>query len=249
MRPRRWAVSTIRVRGFGAGFAFPVVFSMHATKMFATAEGGVIHCGDRDLVELLRTMGNFGFGLPRSATMPGLNSKLSEIGALLALGRLGDFEAIVRHRDILADRYRQLLPDHVFQRMRGLRCACQFMPMLPPTDLEDCRDEIIAALGADGIGAAAYFSPHVAEQPFFRSRSVSDDLSVTGHLSRSILALPLWDEMTIRTVDAVCEALRAVYARIRRGAARHLPHPGLAAHIDAHPIGAMSASLGAAGPS
>ncbi len=236
-------------RGFGAGFAFPVVFSMHATKMFATAEGGVIHCGDRDLIEMLRTMGNFGFGLPRSATMPGLNSKLSEIGALLALGRLGEFEAIVRHRDMLADRYRQLLPDHVFQQMRGRRCACQFMPILPPADFEDRRDEIIAALGADGIGAAAYFSPHVAEQPFFRSRSISDDLSVTAHLSHSILALPLWDEMTARTVEAVCEALRAVYARLRHGTVRHLPLPDLAAHVATQPIGAMSVCLAEMRPS
>ncbi len=219
--------------GFGAGFGHPVVFSMHATKMFATAEGGVIHCGDRALIEVLRTMGNFGFGQPRSATMPGLNSKLSEIGALLALGRLDDFEVVVRHRDALAGRYRELLPDHVFQRTRGHRCACQFMPVLPPADLEDRRDDIIAALGADGVGAAAYFSPHVAEQPFFRSRSVADDLSVTRRLSRSMLALPLWDEMTVRTVETVCETLRTVYARLRRKSARVLPSLGMASHMAA----------------
>ncbi len=209
-------------RAFGAGFAHPVVFSMHATKTFATAEGGVIHCGDRALVETLRVMGNFGFGAPRSATMPGLNAKLSEVGALLALERLHGFREVVRHRERLAARYRDLLPDHVFQRVRGLRCAHQFMPMLPPAEFEHRRDELVAALAADGVGTGTYFSPHVAEQPFFRQRGLADDLAVTERLSRSMLALPLWDEMTVETVDAVCGRLRVAHARLDRGRAGRL---------------------------
>ncbi|MGJ3629267.1 DegT/DnrJ/EryC1/StrS family aminotransferase [Sphingomonas sp. MMS24-JH45] len=55
---------------FGAGARFPVVFSMHATKPFATAEGGLIHCGDPVTIERLRAMATFGFGAPRTATLP-----------------------------------------------------------------------------------------------------------------------------------------------------------------------------------
>ena len=194
-------------RAFGAGFGFPVVFSMHATKTFSTGEGGVIACADCDLVQALRLMGNFGFGAPRAATMPGLNAKLSEVGALLALERLRGFTPIVRHREALADRYRARLPGWGFQQMRGRRCAYQFMPVMPPLDCTLARDAIIAALAVDGIGAAAYFAPHVAEQPYFRTRAVAGDLGVTARLSRRILALPLWDEMTAATVDAVCAAL------------------------------------------
>ena len=192
---------------FGAGCRFPIVFSMHVTKTFSTAEGGVIHCADPELAAMLRTMGNFGFGEPRSATMPGLNSKLSEIGALLALSRLADFESVVRHRDALAARYRALLPNWVFQEIRGQRCAHQFMPVLLPPDLGCRRDQILAALGARGIGVAAYFSPHVAEQPFFSSRGVAGGLTVTERVSACILALPLWDGMTVDLVATVCREL------------------------------------------
>ncbi|WP_428395673.1 DegT/DnrJ/EryC1/StrS family aminotransferase [Lichenicoccus sp.] len=192
---------------FGAGFRFPIVFSMHATKTFSTGEGGVIACADRDTVQALRLMGNFGFGAPRAATQPGLNAKLSEVGALLALERLRGFEPVVRHREALADRYRAQLPGWGCQQMRGRRCAYQFMPVTPPPECTLTRDGIIAALAADGIGAAAYFAPHVAEQPFFRTRSVAGDLRETARLSRQILALPLWDEMTLAEVDSVCAAL------------------------------------------
>ena len=194
-------------RPFGAGFGFPVVFSMHATKTFSTGEGGVIACADRGTVQALRLMGNFGFGAPRAATMPGLNAKLSEVGALLALERLRGFMPIVQHREALADRYRRHLTGWGFQQMRGRRCAYQFMPVTPPLDCTLTRDAIIAALKADGIGAAAYFAPHVAEQPYFSTRAVAGDLRETARLSRNILALPLWDDMTTQTVDTVCASV------------------------------------------
>ncbi len=217
-------------RPFGQSCSFPVVFSMHATKTFSTGEGGVIYSADRQLVNRLRIMGNFGFGHARSATMPGLNSKLSEVGALLALARLRDFEAVVRHREELAVHYRGALPGWQFQAMRGQRCAYQFMPLLPPDGFEGTRASLIKALEMRGIGAAAYFSPHLAEQPFFQSNGVAGDLSVTERVSARILALPLWDEMTPRLVDAVCNVLLEISATgvVASNASRPVsqPRPG-----------------------
>jgi dTDP-4-amino-4,6-dideoxygalactose transaminase len=61
---------------------------MHATKSFAVGEAGLLYSGDPDRIARLRAMSNFGFGEPRTATMPGLNGKLSEVGALLGQLRL-----------------------------------------------------------------------------------------------------------------------------------------------------------------
>ena len=71
-----------------------VVYSMHATKSFAIGEAGLIYSADPDRIARLRTMSNFGFGEPRKATMPGLNGKLSEVGALLGQLRLNDYDHI-----------------------------------------------------------------------------------------------------------------------------------------------------------
>ncbi len=224
-------------RAFAAGCGLPVVFSMHATKTFSTGEGGVIHSTDVELIRTLRIMGNFGFGIPRSATIPGLNSKLSEIGALLALARLQDFEGVVAHRDRLAQLYRTLLPDLTFQTIRGSRCAYQFMPLLLPAQFDGRREVVIAELLAQGIGAAAYFAPHVAEQPFFLARGVAGDLSVTERISRRVLSLPLWDEMTSEIVATVCDALLAICRRDRPPAepvATQLPPPDSASGWSGH---------------
>lgn len=194
-------------QGFAAGFRHAVVFSMHATKAFATSEAGLIHCGDPDRLGRLRAMGNFGFGQPRIATMPGLNAKLSEVGALLALARLEDYEEIVSHRLTLAATYRELLPGLSFQRAAGTRIAHQFMPALLPPGWGPRREGLIASLEERGVAVRHYFSPHVAEQPYFEATCVAGDLSVTADVAARILSLPMADEMDLDGVARVCTVL------------------------------------------
>jgi dTDP-4-amino-4,6-dideoxygalactose transaminase len=61
-----------------------------------------------------------------------------------------------------------------------------------------------------GIGVGRYFSPHLAEQPWFRSRSVAGPLPVTERLAQRVIALPISDTMTSDDVAEVCEQLLAV---------------------------------------
>jgi len=194
-------------RAFGAGYPHAVVFSMHATKLFATAEGGVIHCDDLDRLARLRAMGNFGFAQPRIATMPGLNSKLSEVGALLGLSRLDNFEEIVASRVALADIYRAHLPGFGFQRLLGRRVAYMFMPVLMPPGQARERKSIVAAMARHGIGLGHYFSPHLAEHPFFAAVCEVSDLAVTQEIADRVLSLPMSDAMTEEEAKTVCAAL------------------------------------------
>jgi dTDP-4-amino-4,6-dideoxygalactose transaminase len=198
--------------GFGCGSSFSIVFSMHATKTFATSEGGVIYSADKDRLNRLKAMANFGFSAPRTATMLGLNGKLSEVSALIALERLRSFDAIVEHRVNLARAYRDALePVFGFQLTRGRRLAYQFMPALLPEKTANRRKDIIAELEEIGIGVASYFSPHLAEQSFFQNNCVADDLPHTTAISRRILSLPMADMMTLGEVYTVVESLmRAV---------------------------------------
>ncbi|WP_232475849.1 DegT/DnrJ/EryC1/StrS family aminotransferase [Flavisphingomonas formosensis] len=194
--------------GFGTGAPFSIVFSMHATKTFATAEGGLIYSADTQLIHTLREMANFGFGEPRTATMPGLNAKLGEINALLALEKLGEIDAVVAHRTALAGRYRARLPDFQLQQMLGESQSPQFMPLLLPEALAPQRAAIMARMAELGIGVGTYFSPHLAEQPWFRERCRFGPLPVTDAVAARMLSLPIVDQMAIEDVDAICDALR-----------------------------------------
>jgi dTDP-4-amino-4,6-dideoxygalactose transaminase len=205
-------------QAFGIDSRFPLVFSLHATKAFATSEGGLIYCADRDLITTVRAMGNFGFGEPRSATMPGLNAKLNEVTALQGLVKLNDFESIAEHRDDLFEQYRTLLPEFTFQHLTGNRTAHQFVPVLVPEARAGHVRQVAAALDQRGIGSGRYFVPHIAEQPFFQQSCVASDLTVTEEISRRVIALPISDSMTADDVAYICEIFRQVCGPSRRRA-------------------------------
>jgi dTDP-4-amino-4,6-dideoxygalactose transaminase len=194
--------------GFGSGFPGSVVYSMHATKSFAVGEAGLIYSADRDRIARLRTMSSFGFGEPRTATMAGLNGKLSEVNALLGRLRLADYDSVLEHRAALFNRYRDALPELQFQLRAPGTQAHQFVPALLPAGLGGRRAAIRAQLADQGIATGAYFSPHLMEQPYFQKVCVAGAIPVCEDVSARMMSLPLFDTMTHHEVDQVAECLR-----------------------------------------
>ena len=197
-------------RGFGSGFAGSVVFSMHATKSFAVGEAGLIYSMDKDRIARLRAMCNFGFGEPRTTTMPGLNGKLSEVGALLGSLRLPDHDGITAQRAALLGHYRDALPELQFQDQAPGMQAHQFVPALLPPGLSRQRAAIRAELADRGIATGTYFSPHLLEHPYFQKVCVGGSLPVCDDVAARMLSLPLFDVMTHHEVDHVAENLRTI---------------------------------------
>jgi dTDP-4-amino-4,6-dideoxygalactose transaminase len=196
-------------RGFGTGFSGAVVYSMHVTKSFSTAEGGLIYSANTALMRTLRSMSNFGFGESRNATRMGLNGKISEVSALLANLRLENFETLMDRRSQLVDLYRQSLPQLTFQPRRLARQSHQFTSTLLPAQLAPCRKFIQAEIAKRGVDSANYFSPHVAEQDYFRPHADLAALPVTNNVASRALTLPLYDAMTNDEVSEVVTAVRS----------------------------------------
>jgi dTDP-4-amino-4,6-dideoxygalactose transaminase len=210
-------------RGFGSGFAGSVVYSMHATKSFAVGEAGLIYSADKDRIARLRTMSSFGFGEPRTATMAGLNGKLSEVTALLGRLRLRDYDSITQYRAQLANRYRAMLPELEFQVQAPGIQAYQFVPALLPRELSGRKAAIREELASRGIATGAYFSPHLMEQPYFQKTSVAGPLPVSDDVSARMISLPLFDTMTYQEVSQVVEELRAVMG-LNQAPSRYSPN-------------------------
>ncbi len=202
---------------FGAGSPFPVVFSMHATKPFAVAEGGLIHCGDASTIERLRAAANFGFTHSRTATVPGLNAKLPEVLAAMARAKLATFSATCASRDAVVRTYRAALdPRFTVQADSSGAQAHGFFPVLLPRDCD--RAGVIAALAHEGIGAGAYFSPHLGEQPWVREVAILEPTPVCDDLSARVLSLPVTDAMTPADARTVVEALARIVPAVRLAA-------------------------------
>lgn len=204
-------------RGFGSGAPFTLVYSMHATKTFSVAEGGLIHSGDVAKIDQLRGMINFGFERGRSATLPGINAKLPEVIALMARAKLAEIDAVCDHRAAIDAAYRAALPGFAMQRPSGQRQATQFMPVLLPPELAAQRDAIVAALAADGVGVGQYFSPHLGEQPLFRDTALIEPTPVADAIGGRMLSLPITDAMTPADAPVIAARLARAVARLTAG--------------------------------
>jgi dTDP-4-amino-4,6-dideoxygalactose transaminase len=70
-----------------------VAMSLHATKTFSTAEGGIMLASDFGLIERALAALNFGFLFERDCAMPSTNGKLSEYHAAVGLAELDGWAA------------------------------------------------------------------------------------------------------------------------------------------------------------
>jgi dTDP-4-amino-4,6-dideoxygalactose transaminase len=69
------------------------------------------------------------------------------------------------------------------------------------------RDEIFAALDAQGIGARKYFYPLVNDFGCYRDRYSSDDTPVARAVSSRVLTLPLYPELPLREAARICDII------------------------------------------
>ncbi|ULL16842.1 aminotransferase class I/II-fold pyridoxal phosphate-dependent enzyme [Paenibacillus sp. H1-7] len=195
---------------FGKGFGGAVVFSFHATKTFGVGEGGLVYSADQNLIQRIRQAGNFGFSSSRESVMLGLNSKLSEYTAAIALATLEGFQAVRERRQTIIGYYHRelqqqnlLLRGWSSQKMQG-QVPLQFFSMLSP-DSSGNR-EVIRKLASHSIEARTYFSPACHQQKQFQSCSHSD-LRATEWIADRIVSLPLWEEMNEATVRRIVKVL------------------------------------------
>lgn len=195
---------------FGKGFGGAVVFSFHATKSFGIGEGGLVYSLDQDLIKRIRQAGNFGFSSSRESVTQGLNSKISEYTAAIALSALDHFKAVRENRRTIYEYYLQeLIQADLLDRGWSLQkvqgsVVHQFIPILSPDPYSN--QEVVALLASNSIEARTYFSPACHQQKQFQSYS-HFTLHVTEHIAKHIVSLPLWEELDEITVRRIVHVL------------------------------------------
>jgi dTDP-4-amino-4,6-dideoxygalactose transaminase len=170
------------------------VFSFHATKPFAIGEGGAVTSADPELAEKLAAMTNFSLGAHREIRSAyGLNAKLSELHAAVALAVLDRFEDVLSARRARAERMREELEPAGYRFQAGARNSTwQFVPVLAPS--ADVRETALARAVAQQIEIRSYHAP-LHELPAFAGSSTAM-LTVTEDLARRSLSLPLANDLS-----------------------------------------------------
>ena len=204
-------------------------FSFYATKNLPIGEGGMVTTEDAELATRMRRARLHGMStdawrryLPGgswqySVERPGIKANLTDVQAAIGRAQLRHLASWQALRERLADRYDEGLAElgTVARPPRptsGRHAWHLYVVRLNPWSPVG-RDEVIAALGALGVGTSVHFIP-LHHMPYFRESAVLPAQGFPGAdaLFPRILSLPLDQGMQERDVDAVCDALAEVTA-------------------------------------
>ncbi len=197
--------------GTGVGnFGNASCFSFHATKVFNSIEGGAVCFRDEQLGRTLYELKNFGIHGPEEVVGVGANAKMNEFCAAMGLCNLRHVEAEIEKRRQVVERYRERLEGieglqlNVVQK--NVKSNYAYFPVVfEPKYFGASRAEVFEALAKDGIGARKYFYPLTNTFEAFHRRYDVSKTPVALHVSRGVLTLPLYAELTMKDVDRIAE--------------------------------------------
>lgn len=186
---------SVRVGGFGDA----EVFSLHATKSINGLEGGMVATNDGALAERVRLLRNFGFVGEDTVSGIGINAKMSEFSAAMALANLERYDQLYAHdRDINAA-YRQGLAGLAGIALQECRPDCGRCDHYAVLSVSEAavigREALRRVLAAENVVARRYFSPGCHRLPPY-NMSDHRHLPVTEELCRTVLQLPTGLQLT-----------------------------------------------------
>jgi dTDP-4-amino-4,6-dideoxygalactose transaminase len=189
-------------------------FSFYPTKnLGAIGDGGAVVTNDPVLAERVHGLREYGWANERNVSeMRGWNSRLDELQAAILRVKLRFLDADNERRQRIAGLYDELLLDSDLVLPRRRDGATHVFHLYVVKSGE--RDELLARLRADGVGALVHYPVPVHLQPAYRGRlRGSGRLSNTERAAREILSLPIYPELTVekvRKVAAACVSYCAV---------------------------------------
>lgn len=210
----------VRLNGKGiAEFGDISMFSMHATKVFHTVEGGAVAFSEKTLREKLMMQKNFGLKDKEDALKAAFNAKMSDMHAAVGLANLESFDKQVKKRKELVERYVKNIKkingssDNSKIRLfdfnnQDVEYNYAYFPVIINDELGISRDELAERLWTEkNINARKYFSPIVSDMTYYKNKYGEINMPVAKKISERILTLPMYYELTIEEVDYITDSI------------------------------------------
>ncbi|HEX2854929.1 MAG TPA: DegT/DnrJ/EryC1/StrS family aminotransferase [Opitutaceae bacterium] len=178
------------------------VLSFHATKAFNTFEGGAIVSPDEKTKQRIDYLKNFGIADEVTVVGPGINGKMNEVQAAFGLLQLKHVAAEREKRRKVDRRYRDELRGitgiHFPPELADTAGNYSYFSILVGPQYPISRDALYTRMREHGIHARRYFFPLLSEMPMYRGlpSAAADNLPVAGRMSREILCVPIYADLT-----------------------------------------------------
>ena len=209
-------------QGFGAtyrGKKLGALATATATSFFPAkplgcyGDGGAVFTDDDALAARVKSLRLHGEGADRSeAARIGITGRLDTIQAAVLIEKLKIFPDEIVARNRVAARYSDALAGVAAVPRVGNELSsvwAQYTLRVPPAR----RDALAAALKAEGIPTAIYYTKPLHRQPAYRDFPVADGgVPVSEQLSKEVISLPMHAYLEPPVQDRIIEAVRRALA-------------------------------------
>lgn len=183
------------------------VFSLHATKAINGLEGGLVTTNDDELAKRIRLGRNYGIADEDVIEGTGINAKMNEFSAAMAISNLEGFDEIVSHNRRLQNAYLKVLNNVQGVELMSAIDSDQhnahyaILKILPECPL--LRDQLRQILQAENVYSRRYFWPGCHRCPPYNQWTDIPELPVTELLANELMQLPTGMQMSASDATAI----------------------------------------------
>ena len=192
----------VEVEGMGIGtFGDVSMFSLHATKVYNSIEGGLLSCKDKTLIDKFNKYKNFGISGPESVDYVGSNAKMNEFQAAMGLVNMHHIDKQIANRKIITEIYKRELCEvrgiYYLDDKPNVKSNYSYFPILINEEITGInRDEMYVKLAEYNVFTRKYFYPLVTDFNCYKDIYSSDNLINSKYVGDRVLTLPLYGELS-----------------------------------------------------
>jgi dTDP-4-amino-4,6-dideoxygalactose transaminase len=209
----RWKGNGATYRHSGAIGDFGV-YSFFPTKTLGGyGDGGMIVTNDESLAKLVKSYRVHGAAKKYHYDYIGYNSRLDTLQAAVLGVKLKYIDEAIKKREEIAKLYIEGLKDCEYirlPRVKGEQKQVYYVFNI----LAERRDELAEYLMKNEIGYSIYYPMPLHLQKAFQYLGYKEgDFPIAERVSKQVLALPIYPEITKEEVEFVCETINKFYSK------------------------------------
>lgn len=204
-------------RGIGT-FGDISMFSLHATKVYNSIEGGLLTYNDDDLSRKLKLLKNFGITGPESVEAVGINAKMNEFQAAMGLINLNYINEQIANRKNVTEIYRRELREiegiYFINDKKNVKHNYSYFPIVideSKTNID--RNILHEKLEEYGIFTRKYFYPLITDFDCYKGKYNDNNLINAKYVSDRVLTLPLYGDLSEENTYRITNAIREIIVR------------------------------------
>lgn len=187
------------------------IFSFHATKVFNSIEGGAVVYKNAAIGEELYKLKNFGIASEEVVNGIGANAKMNEFQAAMGLCNLRHLDKEIQKRKRITEKYREYLAGvegiRISTIQEDLESNYAYFPVIFDEAFGKTRDQVYDVLKENNIFARKYFYPLTNTFECYRDKFDAQNTPVALDISKKVLTLPLYADLTEEQVERICSII------------------------------------------